>query len=210
MIEKAPPPDAAPIVTQVSRWDPLKDHAGVMEAFCHVPADLGAHLILAGPAPDGICDDPGSEAVLADLHDAWLGLDRDQQERIHLACLPMADVEENAAVVNALQRRSDIVVQKSLAEGFGLTVAEAMWKAKPTIGSRVGGIQDQIAHGQSGVLTDADDLPGLGDAITALLRAPDNAARIGRAAHERVRDEYLAPCYLARYLRLIESVLDAA
>ena len=74
--------------------------------------------------------------------------------RVHLVSLPMDDLDENAAMVNALQRRADIVVQKSLAEGFGLTVAEAMWKRRPVIGTRVGGIQDQIVDGVSGLLVD--------------------------------------------------------
>ena len=76
------------------------------------------------------------------------------RERVHLACLPMDDLEENAAIVNALQRRADVVVQKSIAEGFGLTVAEAMWKARPVVASRIGGIQDQIVDGVSGILLD--------------------------------------------------------
>ena len=80
--------------------------------------------------------------------------DRRCGERVHLACLPMTDIEENAAIVNAIQRRATVVVQKSLAEGFGLTVAEAMWKARPVVASRVGGIQDQIVDGESGILID--------------------------------------------------------
>ncbi|HUJ64720.1 MAG TPA: glycosyltransferase, partial [Acidimicrobiales bacterium] len=152
-------PDST-MVTQVSRWDPLKDHVGVMRAFTdHVPADLMGHLVLAGPSPESVADDPEGWTTFEELVARWEDLAPPARSRVHIACLPMEDGEENAAVVNALQRRSDVIVQKSLAEGFGLTVAEAMWKARPTIGSRVGGIQDQIEHGRSGLLVDdSEDL----------------------------------------------------
>src|SRR5579859_2030786 len=211
MIEHDPLPVRAPIVTQSSRWDPLKDHAGVLASFArHVSSDTGAHLVLAGPAPDSIVDDPGSQETLAELQRDWEALERSSQQRIHLACLPMKDAEENAAVVNALQRRSDVVVQKSLAEGFGLTVAEAMWKARPTIGTRVGGIQDQIDNGRSGILIDDPrDLAALGQAVTGLLEDYDKAVMMGVEGRQRVMDEYLAPCYLSRYLRLIDTVVTS-
>jgi len=115
----------------------------------------------------------------------------------------MDDVDENAAIVNAIQRRSDVVVQKSLAEGFGLTVAEAMWKARPVVGSRVGGIQDQIEDGETGLLVEANDDAAFGGAVSRLLSHRDFAGAIGRAAHARVGDEYLAPVFLSRYLALI-------
>lgn len=199
---------AARIVTQISRWDPLKDHRGVMEGFCrHVPERTGAHLILAGPSPESIADDPEGSATLDELRAAWADLPAAERARVHIACLPMDDLEENAAVVNALQRRADVVVQKSLAEGFGLTVAEAMWKQTPTVASAVGGIQDQIEHGVSGLLLDdATDLAGFGQAVTSLLDDADCARRLGRQAHESVRDHYLAPCYLSRYLELALDV----
>src|SRR6185312_10332505 len=103
-----------------------------------------AHLVLAGPATAGVADDPEGAEVLDEAFAAWRALPAPARARVHLACLPMDDAEENGAIVNALQSRADVVVQKSLAEGFGLTVAEAMWKGRPMVGSRVGGIQDQI------------------------------------------------------------------
>src|ERR687886_1624696 len=104
----------------------------------------------------------------------------------------MDDLAENAAIVNALQRRADVVVQKSLAEGFGLTVAEGMWKGRPVVASRIGGIQDQIVDGQSGVLLDdPTDLSAYGAAVRSLLDDPARAEKIGREARERVRHEYL-------------------
>ncbi len=89
-------------------------------------------------------DDPEGAVVLAEVEAAWQELPRRVRRRVHLALLPMEDTDENAIMVNALQRRADVVTQMSLAEGFGLTVAEAMWKARPVVATRVGGIQDQI------------------------------------------------------------------
>ncbi|MGH7692005.1 MAG: glycosyltransferase, partial [Candidatus Dormibacteria bacterium] len=128
MTEDDQVPEDAPLVSQISRWDPLKDHLGVMTAFTeHVPADLGAHLILAGPDPGAVADDPSGQSTHEELCSAWEHLPKASRRRVHLACLPMDDLEQNAAIVNALQRRSQVVAQKSIAEGFGLTVAEAMW-----------------------------------------------------------------------------------
>jgi trehalose synthase len=103
------------------------------------------------------------------------------------------------------------VVQKSLAEGFGLTVAEAMWKGRPVVGSRVGGIQDQIENGQSGVLiADPHDLSAYGEAVTRLLTEPDYAQEMGSAAKQRVRDHFLGPYSLMRYYGLIERLTSSA
>jgi trehalose synthase len=207
IVEDTPLPPDAPAVCQVSRWDPLKDHAGVMRAFtAHVPPELGAHLLLAGPDPAAISDDPEGQSTFDQLEDAWRQLPPQHRRRVHLACLPMTDPEENAAIVNAIQRRSDVMVQKSLAEGFGLTVAEAMWKGRPVIGSRVGGIQDQIEPGRSGLLVEPTDDSALADAVVRLLQDRDAAAAFGAAAQERVREEYLAPRFLSRYLVLVDEV----
>lgn len=209
MIEDRPIPADARIVTQISRWDPLKDHLGVLNGFSTAPLrDVDAHLVLAGPAPESVTDDPEGEQTLDELRASWSALGPEQRRRVHLACLPMIDLDENAAIVNALQRRSDVIVQKSLAEGFGLTVAEAMWKGRPTLGSRVGGIQDQIEHGVSGHLVEPNDLPGFATTVATLLDAPDRAAELGRAARARVCTEYLAPHYLERHFRLVAGLFD--
>ena len=130
---------------------------------------------------------------------------------MHLAALPMDDVEENAIMVNALQRHARVIVQKSLAEGFGLTVAEAMWKARPVVASRIGGIQDQIVDGETGVLLDDPlDLAAYGAAVTELLRDREGAERMGVRARERVRDEYISPRSLLDHLRLIHRLLAPA
>ena len=112
-------------------------------------------------------------------------------------------------MVNALQRHSTIVVQKSLAEGFGLTVAEAMWKARPVVASRIGGIQDQIEDGVTGVLLDDPrDLPTYGAAVVALLNNPDRATSVGQAAMERVRDEFLGVRSLLQYVQLLSRIVE--
>jgi trehalose synthase len=198
------------IVCQVSRWDRLKDPLGVMEALADRLPRAGAHLVLAGPAAGAVSDDPESAAALAEVSGARRRLEPGLRERVHLASLPMADLEENAAIVNALQRHSEIVVQKSLAEGFGLTVAEAMWKRRPVVASRVGGIQDQIVDSESGILVGARDLDAFADAVIGLIEKPDRGHAIGEAAQRRVREHFLATAGLLRYLGFIEFALRTA
>ena len=142
---------------QISRWDPLKDHLGVMTAFSELvdgAAPAGAELVLAGPNVNAVADDPEGAAVLHEILDAWRQLSHVDRRRIQLVNLPMADAEENAAIVDALQRHAAVIVQKSLHEGFGLTVTEAMWKGRPIVASATGGIQDQITDGIHGLLID--------------------------------------------------------
>ena len=146
-------------MVQVSRWDRLKDPLGVIQGFASSAAvRTSAHLLLAGPDVTAVADDPEGLEVLNECISHWGTLPEPVRARVHLAALPMDDGEENAAMVNAIQRRATIAVQKSLGEGFGLTVAEAMWKARPVVASRVGGIQDQIVDGESGVLVDPTDV----------------------------------------------------
>lgn len=142
--------------------------------------------------------------------EAWRALPPRASERIHFAILPMEDLEENGAIVNALQRRADVVVQKSLAEGFGLTVAEAMWKGRPVVASRVGGIQDQIEHGRSGFLVDPTDYEEFGRAVSGLLTDGDEAARIATDAHRRILDEFLDPRQLVQFGDVLEGILDTS
>lgn len=147
-----PPPADAPLVVQVSRWDRLKDMAGVLSAFADYfgPARQDLHLMLVGPDVSAVSDDPEGAEVLAACRAAWARLPDPVRRRCHLACIPMDDIDENATIINALQRHATVVVQKSLVEGFGLTVTEAMWKSRPVLASAVGGIQDQITDGTEG------------------------------------------------------------
>ncbi len=123
-----------------------------MEGFVRALGDVGldgAHLMLAGPDVLRVSDDPEGAEVLDECREAWHRLPGAVRRRVHLASIPMDDVDENAIIVNALQRHAAVVVQKSLAEGFGLTVTEAMWKGRPVVASRLGGIQDQIVDGRT-------------------------------------------------------------
>jgi trehalose synthase len=201
-----------PLVVQVSRWDRLKDPIGVMQGFCRVdPTALhGAILVLAGPSARSVADDPEGVAVFDEAVAAWRALPDEARRRVQLASLPTADVDENAAIVNALQRHATVIVQKSLHEGFGLTVTEAMWKGRPVVASAVGGIRDQLDDGAQGLLlADPRDLDGLAAALARLLGDPALCRRMGEAGQARVRDRYLGIDSLLRYGGLIER-LDAA
>src|SRR4051812_9023399 len=205
-------PPEAPTVVQISRWDALKDPLGVIRGFAdHVPADTGAHLLYAGPSVEAVADDPEGARVLREAIGLVEGLPDEPRARIHLATLPMHDTEENAIIVNAIQRHARVIVQKSLAEGFGLTVAEAMWKARPVVASRIGGIQDQILHGETGLLLDDPlDLAAYGAAVTELLVDRERAERMGERARERVREHFISVRSLLDYLRLVRRVLRVA
>jgi trehalose synthase len=199
-----------PVVLQVSRWDRLKDPEGVIRGFAeHASAhETGAHLIYAGPAVEAVSDDPEGKEVLEEAIELRKSLDEEARRNVHLVCLPMDDAEENAVIVNALQRNASVVVQKSIAEGFGLTVAEAMWKARPIVATAVGGIQDQVIDGETGVLlADAHDLDAYGKAVRDLLEDPERARRMGEAAKQRVRDEFLGARSLIDYLGLVARLL---
>ena len=199
------------LVVQVSRWDALKDPLGVISGFAqHVAPHGDYHLVYAGPAVEAVSDDPEGAEVLRSAIALRESLEPAARRRIHLACLPMVDGEENAAMVNALQRRAHVVVQKSLAEGFGLTVAEAMWKGRPVVASRIGGIQDQIEHDRTGILLDDPrDLECYGAAVLTLLRDAPRADAMGEAALERVRDEFLGGRSLVNYADLIRELISS-
>jgi trehalose synthase len=202
VVQTGPPaPVDVPLVVQISRWDRMKDMAGVMKGFVeHVDPSLDAHLLLCGPVVTGVADDPEAAEVLDECTALWRELPHAARSRVHLACIPMADPDENAAIVNAIQRHASVVVQKSLAEGFGLTVAEAMYKRKPVVASAVGGIVDQIEDGVHGLLVnDPADLGALGAAVESLLRDREDAAQLAENARRRVIDEFLGDRHLEQY-----------
>jgi trehalose synthase len=164
-------------------------------------------LVLAGPSTEGVADDPEGASVLEEVIATWRELPESLRERIHLASLPTDDVAENAAIVNALQRHASVIVQKSLHEGFGLTVTEAMWKGRPVVASAVGGIQDQIEDGVSGVLLeDPEDSSAFARDLAGVLDDPQRARRLGEAGRERVREHFLGVRHLLKYARLIERL----
>jgi len=196
-----------PVVVQVSRWDRLKDMAGVMRGFVEHTASGGAgHLVLAGPTVSGVSDDPEGAAVYAECVAQWQGLPADLAARVSLVTLPLDDIDENAAMVNALQRHAHVIVQKSLAEGFGLTVAEGMWKGRAVVGTAVGGIIDQIVEGTGVLLPDPTDLPAFGSAVRRLLDHPDEARQMGAAAQKHIRDAYVGDLHLLRYAELFATL----
>jgi trehalose synthase len=178
-----------PILTQISRFDRLKDPIGVIRAYRIVKRYFDCQLVLAGGSAS---DDPEGAAVLKEVLEEANG-----EADIHIIELPAwAPLE-----VNALQRASTIVVQKSLREGFGLTVSEALWKKKPVVASAVGGIPVQIIHKHTGLL--AHSIEGAAYQIRYLLSHPDIAAKLGENGHEHVKENFLITQKLRRYMTLL-------
>jgi trehalose synthase len=177
-----------PILTQISRFDRLKDPIGVLRAYQIVKRYDDCQLILAGGSAS---DDPEGGAVLADVREA-AGNDPD----VHILDLPPSSALE----INALQRASTILIQKSLREGFGLTVTEALWKKKPVVASAVGGIPAQVIHKHTGLLTHS--VEGTAYQIRFLLANPALAQRLGEQGHEHVREHFLITSNVRRYLAL--------
>jgi trehalose synthase len=178
-----------PIVTQVSRFDRLKDPVGVIKAYRMAKRYIDCRLVLAGGEAS---DDPEGEVVLNEVRAEAKG-DPD----IHIILLPPTSSLE----INALQRASTIIIQKSIREGFGLTVSEALWKKKPVIGSAVGGIPAQIIPNFTGVLVYS--IEGTAYQIRYLLSHLDIARKLGEYGHEYVKEEFLITRKIRRYLLLI-------
>jgi len=181
-----------PIVTQISRFDYLKDPVGVVEVYRQVKKHIDCQLVLAG---GGATDDPEGMQVLEEVKNAAAG-DPD----IHVIFLPPA----SDIAINALQRASSVVLQKSLKEGFGLTVAEALWKGRPVIASAVGGIPLQIAHQYSGILTHT--IEGTSYYLKQLLNEPDYAEKLGRNGREHIKENFLITRHIRDYLLLFISL----
>ncbi|MFW2381795.1 MAG: glycosyltransferase [Acidimicrobiales bacterium] len=203
----APGPET-PLIVQISRWDVMKDMIGVMDAFAaHVSAGREAELVLAGPVVAGVADDPEGILVLQDCWNHWRELPYEVRHRVQLVCMPMDDVEENAAIVNALQRHAAVVTQKSIAEGFGLTIAEAMLKGTPVVGSAVGGIVHQVIDGETGrLIADPFDHAGFGAALCEILDDNELRHRLGEGASARALETHLGDTHLERWLQVINSL----
>ncbi|MCK9614195.1 MAG: glycosyltransferase [Candidatus Omnitrophica bacterium] len=180
-----------PIVTQISRFDRLKDPLGVITAYRQVKKSIDCQLILAG---GGAKDDPEGVKVFEEV------TERAKEDKdIHILLLPQNDIE-----VNALQRASTVIIQKSLKEGFGLTVTEALWKAKPVVASHVGGIPLQIRHKYSGLLCHSVD--GAAFALKQLLNSPGYAKKLGENGREHVKNNFLLTRHLKEYILLFLSL----
>lgn len=180
-----------PIITQISRFDRLKDPVGVIEAYLQVKKYTDCQLILAGGTAE---DDPEGIEVLAEVREK-----AKKDPDIHILLLPQNDLE-----VNALQRASDIILQKSLKEGFGLTVAEALWKAKPVVASNVGGIPLQIKHKYSGLL--CHSVEGASFAIKQFLSSPEYAKKLGENGRAHIKNNFLITRHLRDYMLLFLSL----
>ena len=205
-----------PMVTQVSRWDRLKGWMPLLEGFArmkqriHDGADAFARrrmqlvrLVLAGPDPASIQDDPEGVAVLEEICAAWQAMRADVRADIVLLALPMHSAKENALMVNALQRASSIIVQNSLREGFGLTATEAMWKSIPVLASSACGLRQQIRPGIDGIMLEDNTNPeAIAVALADLLNDPVGRDRMGRSARRQVYEEFLIFTQLRRWARL--------
>ena len=206
--EGGPLENPSGLVVQVSRWDRLKGMVGVLNGFAlGVCGRVDADLALVGPEVKSVSDDPEGAEVLEECIAHWRALPSASRRRIRLVTLPMADVEENAVMVNAIQRSAAVIVQKSLEEGFGLTVAEGMWKGKPVVASAVGGIVEQVAPGTGILLDDPTDLEAFGDTVAGLLEHPDDMTALGANAYRHVLDQFVGDLHLLRYAELIEHLL---
>jgi trehalose synthase len=199
-----------PVVVSLARWDRIKDPLGILDGFLErVLSASDAHLLLAGPDAQQVADDPDAATVLADVRERWRRLPAPVRARVHLACLPLTSPHENDAMINAIQRQAAVVVKKSLQEGFGLGVTEAMWKGRPVVASAVGGHLEQIQHLHSGLLVrDPADIGAFGDAIVQLLREPPLAVRLGKTARERARALFLNDRHFIRWVEVLGSALE--
>lgn len=190
-------PTDKPLITQISRFDRHKDPEGVLRVFNKVRESVDCRLVLCGNMAS---DDPEGLKVFEQVErKAGKMLD---DKRVILITV------ENNILVNALQRTSAVVVQKSLKEGFGLTVTEALWKSKPVVASNVGGIPLQIEDGTSGFLIDPKDEDGFADRIVRILEDPDLGRRLGEAGRETVHKKYLITRLLGDYLDLLTDVMS--
>lgn len=210
-----------PIILQVSRWDRLKGWLPLLEGFSRMKARVGqgaaenqrirnkrrlqlARLVLAGPDPASIQDDPEGIEVFEQLKEAYRKLDPEMQEDVVILMLPMASRKENALIVNALQRCASIVVQNSLQEGFGLTVTEAMWKHVAVLGSHACGIRQQIRDGIDGrLIRDPENADEIASQLFELVVDPAQRHLLGVRAQRRVHESFLIFSQLAHYIRML-------
>lgn len=213
-----------PIVTQISRWDRLKGWLPLMHGFVDLKerfftgrADRPAmerrrldqvRLVMAGPDPASIQDDPEGLEVIEELREAYVALDDEMKHDIALIALPMHEPDENALMVNALQRSSTIIVQNSLREGFGLTVTEAMWKRIPVLSnSRAVGPRQQIRHGRDGwLIEDPENREQIADGLDHLLNNRTDRAALARTAQRRAHQQFMIFSQLRHWLDLLQDV----
>ena len=214
-----------PIVTQISRWDRLKGFAPLLKAFAQMKRnrhdrqdalddqhrrrlDL-VRLVLAGPDPESVSDDPEGQEVFREICAIWHDLDPDVQRDVAILALPMDSRKHNALMVNVLQRCSTIVAQNSLREGFGLTVTEGMWKRAPILGTHAAGIREQIKEGVHGRrVTHPDDSAEIATVLDEMLAAKKEREIWGRNAERRATHRYLVFAQIHRWLDVITQTME--
>ena len=207
--ETGPPAPDVPLVTQITRWDPLKDMRGVLEGFAAHVVHRDAHLLLAGPDVRADLAGPPAGRVFADCVRVWEALPGPQRRRIHLAQLPADDPDESANIVNALQRHSAVVVNKCLTGAHSTAVAEAMLKARPVVASGVGGIRNQIRDGKTGLLvSDPTDLAAFAAAVDRILADTHLADDLRFSACQEVLQRSLADRNLLQWATLVSSLFS--
>lgn len=194
LLQKFKIPTDKPIITQISRFDKWKDPEGVIDVYETVSKKVDCRLVLLGNLAT---DDPEGLEV-------YKRLERIVQKTnfIHLI------LEDNQALVNALQRIASVVIQKSIKEGFGLTVTEALWKSKPVVASNVGGIPLQVIDGETGFLLEPGDISGFADRIITLLKNPTLASQLGNAGKLHIKNNFLITRHILDYLNLQIELLN--
>ena len=189
-------PTDKPLITQISRFDKWRDPEGVIDIFKRVKKKVDCRLVLCGSIA---IDDPEGLNICDKIRQK----ERPLIENKDLICI----TSENNILVNVLQRSSDVIIQKSFKEGFGLTVTEALWKEKPVVASTAGGVPLQITDGEHGFLVDPYDKKGFADRIIQLLQNPELAEEMGRKGKENVRKNFLITRLVLDYLVLLTDII---
>jgi trehalose synthase len=214
-----------PIITQVSRWDRLKGFGPLLQGFArmkersfldrHVETDSHrarlamSRLVLAGPDPDSVADDPEGQEVFREICTLWQDLPAEIQRDIAVITLPMASRHNNALMVNALQSCASIVAQNSKQEGFGLTVTEGMWKRAPILGTHAAGLREQVKDGVHGrLLPESDGPEAIAKTIHEMLRAEEKRKEWARNARRRVSKKYLVFTQVRRWLEVLAQTVE--
>lgn len=213
-----------PNVTQISRWDRLKGWESLIEGFVLLKRKyrkngdkkspqnlriLATQLVLAGPEPSAVQDDPEGMGVLEDLRNYYKKLPADDQNDISILTLPMSSCSQNHLMVNALQRCSSFVVQNSLQEGFGLTATEAMWKKVPVLGTTACGLRQQIREGKDGLLTiNPIDPEEITENLERILTKPKLLEKWGKSAQKRVYKKFLIFNQIEKWLNCMDKIIS--
>jgi len=181
-----------PIICQVSRFDKWKDPEGMVKIFKLIKEKVDCQLVLVGSMAT---DDPEGQDIFENLEKTV-----EDEKDVHLI------INASDIVINALQRASSVVIQKSLKEGFAITVSEALWKGTPVVASNVGGIPSQVIDGKNGYLLDPKDYNGFAEKITWLIENPDIAKEMGQYGKEHVKNNFLITRHLLDYIQLLKKI----